>query len=781
MNVSGNPAGVTAMTDDQASRICYRFGPFVLDARRLLLRRDDDVIQLPQKAFDVLAVLVERHGELVTKDDLLARVWPQTIVEENNLPRQISTLRKALGDTREHHEFIATIPGQGYRFVAPVERVLSPQAPASSAPPASRHAEHSAVQDAETPEVIPPLDAGHVREAPGRTTRLVAIAATVALVALPVLWGAGEQEAAPENRSNAGHLQRLTYGAGLQHQPAWSPDGQRVAFASDAAGNSDIWIQDVAQPLPVALTSSPETEWQPAWSPDGRWIAFRSERDGGGLYVMPATGGEPRRVTTFGFKPRWSPSGTRLLFSSSILDASKSSAWTVDVRGGEPRPLRHDVLSGYTAAYAAWRPREDRVSVWGRERGGGWRFATMSIDEGEAPVASAISEELQAAIGDAGLRLGDFTWAPAGTHLYFEGRTGDVSNLWRVKVEPRTLEWLERPERLTLGPGLDRDFAISPDGRRAVFSSLSERTRLWAVGVESTGRLSGFEEAVTSGSVGEYDAAAPRDGLRLAFRTSRGGQQQLWERSVSDGAERILLAGPAAMATSPRWSPDGRTLAYARRQTGGSTDAIGLFDAATGQERLVGVSPGWSIVPDDWSSDGATILAACRQRGANHRGYATCLVTIGAGAEHATVRQIASDPARSLICQRFSPDERWISFMATDSRRPGTSTLYIMPAQGGAWIPVTSGRSYDDKPRWSADGRILYYISDRGGPIDVWGQRIDPATGTPAGDPFKVTGFDDPARMVNTNLGRVEIAVSEDRIFLPLTETTGDVWVLDLP
>ncbi len=756
------------MTDDPTPRICYRFGPFVLDPRRLLLRRDDDAIQVPQKAFDVLVVLVEQHGELVTKDDLLARVWPQTVVEENNLPRQISTLRKALGDTREQHEFIATIPGQGYRFVAPVERVQPMEGRTTEAVPED--------DDRQQRQLDGLPGSGPTPHAERRTPRLLVMAATVVLVALPVLWGAGEHEAASETRASAGHLQRLTYGAGLQHQPAWSPDGRRVAFASDAAGNTDIWIQDVGQPMPVALTSSSDAEWQPAWSPDGRWIAFRSERDGGGLHVMPAAGGESRRVTTFGFRPRWSPSGTRLLFSSSVLDASKAKTWVVDVRGGEPRLLRADVLDRYASAHVAWRPREDRVSVWGRERGGGWRFATMSVEAGEPPVFSAIADDLLPILREDGLRLGAFTWAPSGTHLYFEGRTGDVSNLWRVRVEPRTLEWLDRPERLTLGPGLDRDFAVSPDGRRIAFSSLSERTRLWTLGLEPTGRLDGRQQPLTSGSVGEYDAAAPRDGLRLAFRTSRGGQQQLWERAVGEGAERILLAGPPGMASSPRWSPDGRTLAYARGPATGD-GAIGLFDATTGEERIVGVSSPWWIVPDDWSSDGATILAACRQRGGN---YATCLVAIAAGAEQADVQMIASDPSRSLICQRFSPDERWISFMAVDSRSPGVSTLYVMPAEGGDWIPVTSGQSYDDKPRWSADGRILYYISDRGGPIDVWAQRIDPATGTPKGDPFKVTDFDDPARMVHTALGRVEIAVSEDRIFLPLTETSGDVWVLEL-
>jgi Tol biopolymer transport system component/DNA-binding winged helix-turn-helix (wHTH) protein len=762
---------------DQTVDSCYRFGPFVFDPQRLRLWCNDETIQLPHKAFDVLAMLLERHGEVVTKDELLARVWPHIVVEENNLPRQISTLRKALSDTREHHEYIATIPGQGYRFVAPIERgrfcdTTVRGAHVGGLPPAGPLPQPALDEKIEFR--AKPQSAHH----PHRLAHVLASAAAVVLVALPVVSGMTGRDEVANIPTQARQLHRLTYGAGLQHQPAWSPDGHRIAFTSDAGGNTDVWVQEIGQLMPARLTTSPAPDWQPAWSPDGRWIAFRSERDGGGLYVMPSAGGDVRRVTTFGYRPKWSSSGTRLLFSSSVLQANLSQTWVVDLRGGEPRLLRPDVMERYGAAYVAWRPDVDLVSVWGRERDGGWSFVTMSIDAGESVRVSQVGVDIHAAIRESGVRLGAFSWAPSGTFVYFEGQTGDVSNLWRVPVDPRTLQWLDPPERLTIGAGLERDFSIAPDGRRIAFSSLLERTRLWALGLDSEGRLDGRQQALTSGSVGEYDAAAPRDGLRLAFRTSRGGQQQLWERSILDGAERVLLAGPSPLMSSPRWSSDGRTLAYARR-IGGDAGAIGLFDAATGEERVVGVSSPWSIVPDDWSRDGATLLAACRQRDASHNGYATCLVTIGAETDDARVREIASDPSRSLICQRFSPDERWISFMAVDARRPDVSTLYIMPAQGGGWTAITEGRSYDDKPRWSADGRFIYFISDRGGSVDVWGQRID--KGAPVGEPFRVTEFDEPSLLVHRNLSRVEIAVSEDRLFLPLTETAGDIWMLEVP
>src|SRR5262245_61234682 len=101
----------------------YEFGPFRLDPSKRRLLRDGEVLRLTPKAFDLLLVLVEESGRTVEKDELLERVWAGTIVEENNLNQNITTLRKLLGDSRQESQYIATIPGLGYRFVAEVRKV----------------------------------------------------------------------------------------------------------------------------------------------------------------------------------------------------------------------------------------------------------------------------------------------------------------------------------------------------------------------------------------------------------------------------------------------------------------------------------------------------------------------------------------------------------------------------------------------------------------------------------------------------------------------------------
>src|SRR5436853_867969 len=98
----------------------FAFGPFRLLAAQRLLLEGDTPVRLGSRAFDILAALVERSGEVVAKQELIARAWPQTFVEEANLKMQVSALRRALGDGQGGHRYVATVPGRGYNFVAPV-------------------------------------------------------------------------------------------------------------------------------------------------------------------------------------------------------------------------------------------------------------------------------------------------------------------------------------------------------------------------------------------------------------------------------------------------------------------------------------------------------------------------------------------------------------------------------------------------------------------------------------------------------------------------------------
>ncbi len=294
----------------------YAFGPFIVDPVKRRLWRGDHLVAITSKTFDVLVVLLDHRDHVVSKDELLSRVWPDTVVNENNLARQISSLRRALGQRPDQHDFVVTVPGHGYRFVATVQDLAAVPA---------MDLEDSGVVDeplSDPPIPNPVTEDAHaesLQKPEGRWTfvgTLVASSSGLLAMALAVtLLRPGEPNLPPRR-----DLQRITYDeAALPRDAAWSPDGEWVVYANDRSGNADLWKQRPGDPDPVRLTTSDVNESQPHWSPDGRSIVFRSERDGGGLYVIPASGGIERLISTFGHEPVWSPDGTQILFKRSVV------------------------------------------------------------------------------------------------------------------------------------------------------------------------------------------------------------------------------------------------------------------------------------------------------------------------------------------------------------------------------------------------------------------------------------------------------------------------------
>jgi WD40 repeat protein len=137
----------------------------------------------------------------------------------------------------------------------------------------------------------------------------------------------------------------------------------------------------------------------------------------------------------------------------------------------------------------------------------------------------------------------------------------------------------------------------------------------------------------------------------------------------------------------------------------------------------------------------------------------------------------------SLFQSNFSPDGRWLTFQAVI---PG-SRLYIAPFRGEStipeaqWIAVTDGTYWDDKPRWSPDGKLLYFTSDRDGFVCLWAQRLEPATKKPIGPAFAIYDFHEARRsMLNVGYAQLEISVARDKIVFNLGELTGNLWMAKL-
>jgi Tol biopolymer transport system component len=287
----------------------------------------------------------------------------------------------------------------------------------------------------------------------------------------------------------------------------------------------------------------------------------------------------------------------------------------------------------------------------------------------------------------------------------------------------------------------------------------------------------GEARPITQGSPGEVDFDAKLDGSTVAYRAVRAGRNELWERSLGEGRERLLLSSPDLKLMRPRWSPDGARLAFLRCGSHGDVPVLALLNADGSGERALTRPNEVEMLASDWSNDGESILGSCRFSRADR--YATCVLPVSSTARSSSVRVIASDARRNLFNQRFSPDQRWIAFLAHDLMYNATSAVYVIPSAGGAWRAMTDGAAFDDKPRWGPDGRVLYFVSNRDGVKNVWARRFDNTSGTPIGEPFLVTSFSSPQFVISPQAVQMDIAVTATHLMIPMSESRGDIWMLN--
>jgi Tol biopolymer transport system component len=293
----------------------------------------------------------------------------------------------------------------------------------------------------------------------------------------------------------------------------------------------------------------------------------------------------------------------------------------------------------------------------------------------------------------------------------------------------------------------------------------------------ATGKISGEGKPLTAPDVRAIHPDFSADGKKLAYIAEQTGKQEIRERVLADGQERVLYAVNGMVLNYPRWSPDGKFLVY-RRVRSSQEQLNAILSVEGGEERLLTSPTPNGEATWEWSADGKWILAGSRRQ-TNGR-FAICLFPLSAAPHAETeMRVIASSPNENLYQGRFSPNQRWVSFIAANAINAGISNINIVSAQGGEWIRISEGKYFDDKPRWSPDGRTLYFISNRTGFFNVWGLHIDPATAHPQGEPFRVTRFENPSQMIMTNVRNMDMALTAKQLMLPITEMSGGIWILE--
>jgi Tol biopolymer transport system component/DNA-binding winged helix-turn-helix (wHTH) protein len=737
-----------------------RFGTFEVDLPAGELRKGGVKLKLTGQPFQVLTILLERPGEVVTRDELQKRLWPDTFVDvDHNLNTAINKIREVLGDSAESPRFVETLPRRGYRFVAPVDGAQTTDLPGSL----------GVQQESRMPWAH-------------RTSIVFVVLVLLATAGLFIYKRLQSPTSSPQRT-----LTRITFDDGLQIGATWSPDGRFIAYSSNRGGKFDIWVQQVSGGDPVQITHVTGHNWQPDWSPDGKYIAYRSESGEGGLFIIPALGGAglERKIASFGYYPRWSPDGSQVLFQTNQSRLSDMNQFdVVSLDGSPPREVLTEFLAKhqFSTKSAAWHPDGKRISVWVWGFGSVPTFWTVSVAGGEE-VRSEIDPQIVGQLAEVSLSLHDelwrdfkFSWMPSGRAICFERTFRGVRNLWKMTVDPETLRALAI-ERLTTGAGLDTELALSADGKRLAFTVESEQVQAWLFPFDATrGRVTGTGQAVTSPGMEAWQPTLTRDGKRLAFAATRAGKWELWEKSLVDGREAPIAADDYQRYT-PEWSPDGTRLAYGRLKTTGTRERrLFVWSAESRDEEPLTAPSNLQMYVYDWSPDGKQLLVA-QQEDQTHEVW---LRSAAPMPNSEPARKIITNPAYHLYQPHFSPDGRWIVFEAIRSQPTlNESTLYVTLATGGPWIRITDGKHWDDKPRWAPDGKTLYFVSSRGGFLNVWGIRFDPTKGKVVGDPFLVTFFEGPDLMVPKVMGFVDLSLTQDKLVLNMSKVSGSIWLLD--
>ena len=388
-----------------------RFGVFELDVRSGDLRRSGVRVHLQEQPLKLLQCLLERPGELVTRDELRRRLWPNdTFVDfDHGVNAAVKRLREALADSADTQRFIETLPKRGYRFIAPVVRPdadrLTPAHPAIS----------GSVANAQTA-----VEAETGRAGASRWHRWLVPAGAMAIVAALATLAAWLRPPVAADPAPSMHMRPLTTLTGSESGPTFSPDGTQVAFAWDGEqrDNSDIYVKLVGSTEVRRLTTDPATDFAPQWSPDGKWIAYARSQSltAHRIRLMSSLGGSDRGLGDFPLRPpaTWSPDGRYLVAGRASADGAAGQGiglYLVPVDVGEPRQLtqvaaqeQHEspALSpnGRHLAYASCRHMPTATcNCWISTRPT-LRWVRRAGSRGSPPLRSAVSPGVETEVRD---------------------------------------------------------------------------------------------------------------------------------------------------------------------------------------------------------------------------------------------------------------------------------------------------------------------------------------------------------------------------------------------
>jgi Tol biopolymer transport system component/DNA-binding winged helix-turn-helix (wHTH) protein len=598
-----------------------RFDLFELDPVSRELRKRGIPVKLQPQQFAVLLMLAQRAGQIVSRDEIHQHIWGTgTFVDfERGINFSINQIRSALGDDADKPRYIETIPRRGYRFIAAIENgeprdtALTAAAQVENGEPVTPiSADRKSTASADQEQVSASSD---VRATlPARP--LFATKILVAL-ALPAILAAGffgyralSNRAMHTARTPARsafpnmRITQLTSLLGRYWDPVFSPDGRQIAYFWDGEnrGRGDLYVQLIGGQKPLRLTYTTTGRACCAdWSPDGQQIVFGRCNDGGGaVFIIPALGGSERKLTDVvcpwgdaGY-PKWTADGKSLVLADSCAPGAPRGIVVFSLQTGEKRCLHSPPARDEEDLEPRLSPDEKTVAFLGAGAG---PIYTVAFSGGNL-------RQLTHEFFHTDIPL-EFMWSADGKYITFEPTRDRMA---RVAASGGPVEFEAVYPKIG---------APSRDHRRVAYVEpsvvWSKSPAVWRVKLADAGGMVVSQDRILVSAAGGDDSAQlSADGQQLVFQSMRSGTHQIW-RSNADGSDPLQLTSfHQGYPGTPRWSPDGKWIAFDYNVTARSQ--IYLVDPE-GRNFHALTSGNYENSVPSWSRDGTAVYFASNRTG----------------------------------------------------------------------------------------------------------------------------------------------------------------------
>ena len=731
----------------QQRRNVYEFGPFHLDATRRVLLKEGEPQKLFPKEFDTLLALVERSGQVLEKDDLMRTVWHDAIVEESNLATNISHLRKILGESRDKHDYIVTVPGRGYRFVAGVKlafdevivkertRVtVEEEAETGGTELRTTHATPLAPSNGKTETSAPEtllianerlvnefaIDHAQTSTSPmtslmnrNRTWRwLATMAAVITVSVLAVLLYRFLVARNPASPFQNVTLTQLTTNSRTS-LATLSPDGKLFVYVSRIGDQESLWLGHVAGGTPVTLRTSATVTYRSLnFSPDGGnlyYVIVSDEYQSGALFRLPVLGGVPEKLRDqVGVKVTFAPDMKHFAFARHDPTKKISSVVIADTEGAGERVLvsRPEHLP-FRSPSPSWSPDGSKIAVGAvtGEKGDSYEIFVASIEGQIKPLTNL-----------AWNRIDSTNWLPDGTGLVMIGKEKgwwDNIQLWHISYPDGAARRI-LSDLVNYGAGL----SVSSDGRSLLVTQEQRITNVW---VAPTQDLSQAKQ-ITFSAIGRRDGWNNLDWTpegKLLYGAIVRESLTLWSMG-SDGTNQTQITSAGHMDQFVSVSADGPYMIFESNR-GGQTE---IWRAKTDGSEMTQVTTGGDNMKPNVSPDGKWIVYEASRDG---------LRTIWrVSVEGGEPKRLADRPA---AWARISPDGKLIACQYETDVEPRRTQLAVIPIEGGQPLKlfdVPRLANFNYGIRWTPDGKAVTYRDWANG---IWRQSLD------GGKPERLNGL----------------------------------------